>query len=244
MVDLQYSYLLISFLAGILTVLSPCVLPTLPIVLSASLRHKSFWRPLRIISSLAVSIVIFTLLLKVSTVLIGVPDYVWRYFSGGILLIFGLFLYFNAWWVKVSEKSKLKNLANNWLTKSLKRHNQWGDYLLGASLGPVFSSCSPTYALILSVSLPASWLVGLVYLLVFVSGLMCILILVAGFGQKVVSKLSALNKAGGWFQRLLAIIFIIVGLAIITGYDKQAEAYLVREGYYDWLINLEENLLD
>ena len=57
-----------SFLAGILTILAPCVLPVLPIVLAGSLSDRQKWYPYLVTFSLALSVVVFTVLLKVSMV--------------------------------------------------------------------------------------------------------------------------------------------------------------------------------
>jgi len=78
--------LLASFLAGILTILAPCVLPVLPVVLAGSLGEKQKWYPYLVILSLAVSIVLFTVILKVSTIFIDIPQSFWKYLSGGILI--------------------------------------------------------------------------------------------------------------------------------------------------------------
>ncbi|MBP7062265.1 hypothetical protein KBA84_05715 [Patescibacteria group bacterium] len=59
---------LAAFLAGILTILAPCVLPVLPIILGGGLVEGKIKRILIICLSFIVSIVAFTLLLKVSTV--------------------------------------------------------------------------------------------------------------------------------------------------------------------------------
>ena len=76
--------LVIAFLSGVLTVLAPCVLPLLPIILGASAEDGNNKKiPLVIIGSLSVSILIFSILLKASTVLIGVPPSFWKAFSGG-----------------------------------------------------------------------------------------------------------------------------------------------------------------
>jgi cytochrome c biogenesis protein CcdA len=64
----------ISFIAGILTILAPCVLPLLPIIIGGSLEEKSIRRPIIITLSLAASIVVFTLILKVSTAFIDIPQ--------------------------------------------------------------------------------------------------------------------------------------------------------------------------
>ncbi|MFZ2255358.1 MAG: hypothetical protein WAW59_04915 [Patescibacteria group bacterium] len=73
--------LLASFLAGILTILAPCVLPVLPVVLVGSLSEKQKWYPYLVILSLALSVVLFTVVLKVSTVFIDIPQSFWKYLS-------------------------------------------------------------------------------------------------------------------------------------------------------------------
>ena len=77
--------LIVSFLAWVLTILAPCVLPLLPVILWASVseaENKS--RPYIIIASLWFSIILFSLLLKASTVFIWIDPIVWKLFSGWI----------------------------------------------------------------------------------------------------------------------------------------------------------------
>lgn len=70
--------------------------------------------------------------------------------------------------------------------------------LLGASLGPVFGACSPTYALYVAVVLPTQPIVGLINLLAFVIGLSLMLLLIAHFGQRLVKNLAGgLTRAAG-----------------------------------------------
>lgn len=240
MTEFQYGFLLISFLAGSLTVLSPCVLPMLPIVMSGSIGQKTFLRPLRIIFALAISVIVFTLLLKVATVFIGVPGYLWRWLSGIILISFGVFTIYPQIWVKLTSVLGFKKVGHRLLGRNLKKQSLWGDLLVGAGLGPIFTSCGPTYTIIVGTSIPASWLVGSVYLLIFVIGLTVCLLAIAFLGQKLIKKLTALNKPGGLFQRLLALVFILIGCLILTGLDRQIESHLIREGWYDWLIEFEE----
>src|SRR3989344_3102673 len=83
---------LVAFLAGILTVASPCVLPLLPVIVGGSLVPGQFnWKKaLRICLGLAVSVIVFTLLLRATTALLGVPQSVWQLISGVIIAVFGL----------------------------------------------------------------------------------------------------------------------------------------------------------
>jgi cytochrome c biogenesis protein CcdA len=76
---------IVTFLAGVLTILAPCVLPVLPVILAGSFSEKKWWYPFVIILSLALSIVVFTVLLKASTLFINIPFIFWKYLSGGLL---------------------------------------------------------------------------------------------------------------------------------------------------------------
>lgn len=93
----------ISFLAGILTILAPCVLPVLPVILAGSISEKERWYPYVVTLSLAVSVVLFTVLLKASTFLINIPSHFWTSLSGGILIFLGLIYLFPHVWAKLAS---------------------------------------------------------------------------------------------------------------------------------------------
>lgn len=84
------SLLIILFVAGVLTILLPCILPLLPIVLGVSIAGRSKWRPLLTVAGMVVSFVGFTfLLLIVLRQFVEVADYM-RIGTYYILLLFGL----------------------------------------------------------------------------------------------------------------------------------------------------------
>jgi len=223
-------FLIASFLAGILTVLAPCVIALLPIILGGTLGHKDPLRPLIITGSLGVSVILFTLLLKASTVLIGVPDSFWKTVSGGLIFIFGLTMIFPKLWNTFAYKLKLYK-SESLLHKSSEKQGTTGAVLLGASLGPVFTTCSPTYALILAVVLPQNFIVGIMNLFVYTIGLMIPLLAIGYGGQKVTKKLKWAVNPNGWFKKILGILLILTGLMIFTGYDKILEAKILKSGY-------------
>lgn len=205
---------------------------------------KHWWRPLVITGSLAVSIVLFTLLLKATTSLLGVPQIVWNSISGVIVLLFGLTLLFPRIWEWFVLKSGLYGQSNKLMqqTSYSKRSGLGKDILLGAALGPVFSSCSPTYALIVAVVLPASFYQGLGYLVAYALGLSTVLLLVAVAGQSLVRKLGWLSNPSGMFRKVIGVMFIIVGLAVLTGSDRNFQAYVLEQGWYDPIMKIEQAL--
>ncbi len=78
------------FTAGLLTVLLPCILPLIPIVLGASIAGRSKWRPLLTVAGMLVSFVGFTfLLIVVLNQFVELADYL-RIGTFYLLLLFGL----------------------------------------------------------------------------------------------------------------------------------------------------------
>lgn len=224
--------LVIAFLSWILTVLAPCVLPLLPIVMGASAEDGNNKKiPLVIIASLSVSIIIFSLLLKASTILIDVPPSFWKAFSGGMIIALGVITIFPNLWKSVTTKFKLSDNSNKLLAESQSKKGMTKYIFMGAALGPVFSSCSPTYALILAIILPAGFFFGLLALISYTLGLALILLAIAIFGQKLIKNLRWASDPNGLFKKILWFVFILVGLAILTWYDKKIEAAILDAGF-------------
>ena len=224
--------LIISFIAGLLTVLAPCVLPLLPVIIGGSVSEShNRLKPYIITGSLALSVVVFTLILKASTALISIPPSFWTTISGLVLIVFAVTMIFPSVWGKISTKLTFGRAGNRWLAQGSKRGGFTGDVVMGMALGPVFSSCSPTYFVILATVLPVSFLLGTVYLIAYAIGLSAILLLIALIGQRFVGTLSKLSDPHGWFKKVIGILFLFVGLAIMTGVDKDIETYLVSLGF-------------
>jgi cytochrome c biogenesis protein CcdA/thiol-disulfide isomerase/thioredoxin len=231
---------IISFLAGILTVLAPCVLPLLPVIVGGSLDGKK--KALVVTLSLGISVILFTLLLKVSTLFIDIQPEVWSWISGGIITILGLLTLFPALWDKMRFMSKANRESNKLLAVGYKKNSFWGDVIIGASLGPVFSTCSPTYFFILATVLPLQPILGFIDLLAYTIGLCLALLVVAFVGQKILEKIGVASDPYGWFKRTLGFIFVVVGVAIFFGQDKILEAKILESGVFD-ITKVEQVLL-
>ena len=236
-------YLLISLLGGVLTILAPCVLPLLPVIIGGSLTDRNPWRPVIITGSLALSVVLFSLMLKASTAFINIPPSAWKWLSGGIVLFFGFTLLFPHAWEKISIKLNLGGASQGVLQKSSQRKGLIGMIFMGMALGPVFASCSPAYFLILGTVLQESWFWGIVNLIVYAVGLSAVMLLIALTGQKFMGSLKKAADPKGWFKKSLGVIFIILGLGIIAGYDKKFEAWIISQGYFG-VTEFEERLVE
>ncbi|MBM3272067.1 redoxin domain-containing protein [Candidatus Kaiserbacteria bacterium] len=235
--------LIVSFLAGILTVLAPCVLPLLPVVIGSSASGRSRWTPYIVVASLSGSIILFTFILKASTAFIMVPPAFWQGLSGGILALFGLTLLFPGLWERVPGLAQFSAGSNKLVGKGYQAQSAWGDVLVGAALGPVFSTCSPTYFVILASVLPVSFLLGTTYLLAYVFGLAIVLLGIARVGQRLADRLTGVADSRSYLKRGAGVLFLVLGVLIATGYEKKIETAILDGGYFD-ITKLETRLLE
>lgn len=239
--------LIISFIAGVLTVLAPCILPLLPVIIGGSVTQDQSkarkLKPYIVTGSLAASVVVFTLIIKVGTFALNIPQEFWTYVSGAIVLIFALSMLLPKFWAKISHKIGVEKSSNRWLATASKKQNLLGDVFLGAALGPVFSSCSPTYFVIIGIVLPESFAKGMVYLIAYALGLAVILLLIAKLGQNFATKLAVLSDPNGWFKKVIGVLFLLVAVMLFTGWDKKIETWLLDNNLVP-AIGLEQKLVD
>jgi len=233
----------LSFLAGVLTILSPCVLPLLPVILAGSAAGRNRGAPYVIIASLAVSVVLFTLLTKATTALLGIPSNVWLIVSGALVAFIGVSLAFPKIWDWLSVRLRLQERSGNLAERSADKTGATRNVLLGLSLGPIFTSCSPTYGLILAVVLPANLTEGIVNIVSYTLGLSTVMLLVALGGRSVTTRLGWATNPNGKFRRGLGVFLVLVGLLISTGQVRNIEAWLIDRGFLGAVV-LEQPLLD
>jgi cytochrome c-type biogenesis protein len=183
-------------------------------------------RLLVLTASLGASIVAFTVLLRAGTWLLPVPRATWSWLSGGLLVLIGLTQLiptFGEWTTSRLRLSSAHRAVSRARTPGVR-----AAAVTGAALGPVFSSCSPLYAYVVATVLPASPAQGLVLLLAYVSGLCGTVLAVALAGRRAARRLRWATDPSGPVRRLVGILLLIVGLAIITGVDKAAETWAVQ----------------
>lgn len=239
---------ILSFIAGVLTILAPCTLPLLPLMVGSSIAGggesatTNKKKAVTIAVSLGISIILFTFILKVSTAFVSIPQETWSIISGTIIIIFGLITIFPTIWEKIPFVSKLSISSNKVLGAGYQKKSFWGDVIIGASLGPVFSTCSPTFFVILATVLPQSLAAGLLDLIAYAVGLSGMVLLVAFLGQKIVNRLGVLSDSRGVFKKVLGLIFLILGIMIIFGFDKVLETKLLNSGIFD-ITKIEQQLL-
>jgi cytochrome c biogenesis protein CcdA len=226
---MTFASILFAFVAGILSTLSPCVLPLLPVVLGAAVSEHRLG-PAALATGLALSFVAVGLFVATIGYGIGLDARVFRLVAAFLLVAIGLVLLIPRLQEQVAAvAAPISGFADSRLggfdTSGLK-----GQFALGLLLGAVWSPCvGPTLgaASVLASQghdLPA---VALVMLAFGVGAALPLLLLGLLSREAMLSWRARLLSAGQGGKLVLASVLIIVGLGIATGLDKRVETWLV-----------------
>jgi cytochrome c biogenesis protein CcdA/thiol-disulfide isomerase/thioredoxin len=123
----------VAFVAGVVTAISPCVLPVLPVLLAGGTAGTSR-RPFAIVAGLVASFTVFTLSAAALLSALGLPDDLLRNIAIAVVLLVGLALL----WPRLGDL-----LSRPFLRLGRRAPGDvGGGFLLGASLGLVFTPCA------------------------------------------------------------------------------------------------------
>ena len=230
---------ILAFMAGVLSILSPCVLPILPIVLgTAASRHRQ--GPLALAAGLSVSFVAIGLFLATVGHTIGLDADRLRYVAASLIMIVGVVLLVPLLQARIAVAA---GPLGNWPDSNfagIRTKGLAGQFWIGVLLGAVWSPCvGPTLGVASLLAAQGKDL-GQVALTMFAFGLGAAFPLL-GLGwlsrETMARWRGALLSAGSGMKSALGLMFLIIGFLIITGAEKRFEAFLVDVSP-QWLIDL------
>lgn len=232
--------LVLAYGAGLLTLINPCVLPVLPIVLAGSLQASRFG-PLALAGGMSLSFVALGLTVAVAGRAVGITEETIGQ-AGAVLMVgFGLVLLiprFSAAFATVT--AGVSAGADSQMTSLQGRDGWQGQAIGGALLGAVWSPCvGPTLggAIALASQGDQLWRAGAI-MAAFALGVSSI-ILALGYGARsFFQRHRALMQAIAERSRpLLGVVFILVGTAILLRWHHVIENWLLDVLPY-WLQDL------
>ena len=231
--------LVLSFVAGVLSVLSPCVLPLLPIVLGAA-ASKQKWGPVALAAGLALSFVVIGLFVATIGFSIGLDADVFRYVAAVLILAVGVVLMVPRLQSAFAVAGgPLANWADN-RRDGLNSGSVAGQFAVGLLLGAVWSPCvGPTLGAASLLAAQGRDL-GQVALTMFVFGLgAAVPLLALGIASReaMMRWRQRLAAAGPGLKMGFGAILVAIGLLALTGLDKRVETALV-EASPQWLTDL------
>jgi cytochrome c-type biogenesis protein len=231
--------LALAFAAGLLSILSPCVLPLVPIVLGAAVVAHPLGA-LALAAGLAVSFTALGLLLALVGFGLGIDPGTFRVVAAAIMIVLGVVLVVPSWQAQLAAAG---GPISSWTDRrfgGFASSGLAGQFAIGLLLGAVWSPCvGPTLG---AASLLASQGHGLLRvtltMMVFGVGAALPLILLGLLSRATLMRArSSLMSAGKLGKALLGAAFIVIGVSIVSGADKRIEAALV-DASPPWLTEL------
>ena len=219
----------LAFLAGVLSILSPCVLPILPIVLGAASSAERLG-PIALAAGLALSFTAIGLFVATIGYSVGLDADVFRYVAATLVIAIGVVLALPPLQIRLAAAS---GPIANWTDQRFGARNGTGlsgQFGVGVLLGAVWSPCvGPTLG---AASLLAAQRENLpqvaATMLVFGIGAAVPLLLLGLLSREAMMRWrNRLMSAGQLAKTGLGILFIAIGMLVLTGLDKSIEAVLV-----------------
>lgn len=212
--------IIFSFLAGIATVLSPCILPVLPAILSASASGGK-GRPMGVILGLMMSFVFFTLALTTLVQSLGLSANILRYIAIGIIGFFGVVLFIPS----LSEKfamltQSIGNFGSGLQTKGGGKPGFVSGLVIGAALGLVWTPCAGPILAAITTLVATQKVSFSVFLLTLAYSLGAAfpLFFIAYGGQKAFS-LPSLAKYSEKIRQFFGVLMMLTALALAFNWD-------------------------
>lgn len=233
----------LAFAAGALTILSPCVLPLVPVVIGSA-GQRSKWGPLALSAGLVVSFTAVGLAVAALGEASGFDGEVVRQFGAVLLLLAGL-------WLLIPQVQSLMQRITaplaGWASEKqagLERYGLVGQAGIGVLLGIVWSPCvGPTLGAATVLAAQGQNLgEAAVVMAGFGLGIASMLLVIAGLSRGLFKRWRGqLMSTGSGGKRVLGVLLSLVGVLILTGGDRLFEGVVVSITP-DWLNDLTTSI--
>ena len=215
--------LIFGFVAGAATAVSPCVVPVLPIALSAGATggHR---KPLGVVAGLVFSFS-FTLFALVYVIdALGLPNELLRKIAIGVLFVFGVVLLVPPLAARVEGYAS--RLSSRVGVKTDGGDGFWPGFGLGLSLGVLYAPCAgPILAGVLTFSASQSFSAGrLAVVVAYAIGSGLVLYLIMLGGRKLAAPLA---RRSGYFQMAMGAVMVIIAFSMWQNYDLKFQSNVV-----------------
>lgn len=228
-----------GFLAGLLSTLSPCVLPVVPILIgSASNAHRH--APLALAGGLVLSYALVGTTLAWASVSLGMDTSNFRGMGAAILGLLGIVLLSGALQQRFASLTSGIGNAGNSLLSRIQLDGLTGQFVIGLVLGVVWSPCvGPTLGAAVVLASQGSNLVQAGSMMaIFGLGAALPLVALAYVSRGAMGHMrTKLVHAGKTGKIVLGVVMVALSIMILTGADKPIEAWLVEHSP-DWLTRL------
>lgn len=232
-----------AFLGGLITILSPCILPILPVVLSGSITGGKR-RPLGVVTGFVASFTFFTLFLSAIVRSTGLPADTLRLVAVVVIAFFGVSLLVPAFQITME---KFFSKVTSFVPKQTQTDGYLSGILVGVSLGLLWTPCvGPILASI--ITLAATSTVGLnavIITLAYALGTAIPLLAITLGGRSLLTNHPWLLANTARIQKAFGILMLLTAFAIYHSWDRAFQTFILDKfpAYGTGLTQLEDNAL-
>ena len=218
--------LLLGYGAGLLTLINPCVLPILPIVLATALQ-ASRWGPVALAAGMSLSFVTLGVGVASFGHLVGLTEDVVVQAAAVMMVGFGLVLLVPQFSTRFATATAGFAGSADAQFDTIDRTSLSGQFVGGMLLGAVWSPCvGPTLGAAISLASQGESLARAGMIMLAFAGGISTVILALGYGAR-----SVIQKWQDWMRTIAARgrpilggVFVAVGLALLFNLHHMAEA--------------------
>ena len=229
----------LGLLAGVLSTLSPCVLPLLPILLGTAVGSHRYG-PYALAFGLVCSYTAIGSVIAYTAVSMGFDPDIFRTLGAVVLIVIAVVLLSRGLQERfAAASSSVSGAANRWLS-TVRVDGFRGQFVVGLALGLVWSPCvGPTLGAAITLASQGQHLPQIALLMaVFGLGAGVPLIVLGIFSRAWFAHSRAgLLRAGQTGKTVLGVLMLMIAVSILSGADKQLEAWIVTHSPA-WLTTL------
>lgn len=231
----------LAIAAGFLTILAPCILPVLPFLLGTS-GGRSRWRPVAIIAGFVGAFTVIGAALATAGTFLGISNDALRVVAGVILLAFGAALFFESAYERLAARIQpaLARLGAGVAGGAPTRTDALSGVAVGVSLGLVWSPCAgPILGTILTLAArTADYLTTALLFFAYALGAGVPMLGIAYGSHRLQERLRAAGRIQPILNKVFGALVILTAIAILTGYDRVAQAWLIERFPVDSILKL------
>lgn len=220
--------IIFAFIAGLVTILSPCILPILPIILSSSVggTYSGKARPLGIATGFIFSFTFFTLFLSSLVKALGIPADALRVLSVIIIGAFGLSLLLPNFQALIE---KLFSKLSSGIKIDTTKKGFGGGFIIGLSIGLIWTPCvGPILASVIALALTGTvTLQAVLITFAYSIGTAVPLFLIILGGQNVIKKIPALTANLANIQKAFGVLMIVTAVGIYFNFDRKVQTAIL-----------------
>jgi cytochrome c-type biogenesis protein len=235
--------LVFAYLAGLLTLINPCVLPVLPIVLASSL-HQDRRAPLALAAGMSLSFVALGMGVTALGPAFGIDADTVTQVAALVMVAFGLVMLVPALSARFSAATAgLAARADSQIDQT-SGGGLGGQAVAGALLGAVWSPCiGPTLGAAIALASTGEGLGRAAAIMVaFALGVSTLILgLAYGAKQAIRRRQAMLRALADRAKPVMGVVFVLVGTALWFRLNHVAEAWLIQN-LPAWLIDLSVTL--